>query len=326
MLLLRQPQTPPDPAVPRVVMIGNFDGFHRGHQSVAQAALEVADGCNGVVWLLTFDPHPRAFFSPTDTHSALASPAVEARLAEALGLAGIYTMTFDKALASQTPEAFISDNIVARLQADCVVVGHDFRFGQGRTGSAATLREHGGFRVVEVEAFTDEGGQTVSSTRIRSLLAKGHLIEANGILGHRYFVIGIVEHGEKRGRELGYPTANIALDARSALAHGIYATTIKIGDAVYPSVASYGRRPTFGDKPPLLEVHLFDFSGDLYGQQVEVAFHSYLRPELKFDGVDALIAQMDKDSVQARAVLGSAQPLSPLDQALGLVHANVMAA
>jgi riboflavin kinase/FMN adenylyltransferase len=325
-LLLRQPQTPPDPAVPRVVMIGNFDGFHRGHQSVAQAALEVADGCNGVVWLLTFDPHPRAFFSPTDTHSALASPAVEARLAEALGLAGIYTMTFDKALASQTPEAFISDNIVARLQADCVVVGHDFRFGQGRTGSAATLREHGGFRVVEVEAFTDEGGQTVSSTRIRSLLAKGHLIEANGILGHRYFVIGIVEHGEKRGRELGYPTANIALDARSALAHGIYATTIKIGDAVYPSVASYGRRPTFGDKPPLLEVHLFDFSGDLYGQQVEVAFHSYLRPELKFDGVDALIAQMDKDSVQARAVLGSAQPLSPLDQALGLVHANVMAA
>jgi riboflavin kinase/FMN adenylyltransferase len=307
-------------------MIGNFDGFHRGHQSVAQAALEVADGCNGVVWLLTFDPHPRAFFSPTGTHSALASPAVEARLAQALGLAGIYTMTFDKALSSQTPKAFIADNIVARLQADCVVVGHDFRFGQGRAGSAETLREHGGFRVVEVEAFADEGGQTVSSTRIRSLLSKGHLNEANGILGHRYFVIGTVEHGEKRGRELGYPTANITLDAGSALAHGIYATTVKVGDTVYPSVASYGRRPTFGDKPPLLEVHLFDYSGDLYGQQVEVAFHSYLRPELKFDGVDALIAQMDKDSEQARAALASAQPLSPLDQALGLVHANVMAA
>lgn len=326
MLLLRQPQTPPDPAVPRVVMIGNFDGFHRGHQAVAQAALNVADSSNGVVWLLTFDPHPRAFFSPTGTHNALASPAVEARLAEAIGLAGIYTMNFDKALSSQTPQAFIADNIVARMQADCVVVGHDFRFGQGRAGSAETLREHGGFRVVEVDAFADEGGQTVSSTRIRSLLSKGHLAEANGILGHRYFVIGTVEHGEKRGRELGYPTANIALDAGSALAHGIYATTVKVGETVYPSVASYGRRPTFGDKPPLLEVHLFDYSGDLYGQQLEVAFHSYLRPELKFDGVDALIAQMDKDSEMARAALASAQPLSPLDQALGLVHANVLAA
>lgn len=326
MLLLRQPQTPPDPAVPRVVMIGNFDGFHRGHQAVAQAALNVADSSNGVVWLLTFDPHPRAFFSPTGTHNALASPAVEARLAEAIGLAGIYTMNFDKALSSQTPQAFIADNIVARMQADCVVVGHDFRFGQGRAGSAETLREHGGFRVVEVDAFADEGGQTVSSTRIRSLLSKGHLAEANGILGHRYFVIGTVEHGEKRGRELGYPTANIALDAGSALAHGIYATTVKVGETVYPSVASYGRRPTFGDKPPLLEVHLFDYSGDLYGQQLEVAFHSYLRPELKFDDVDTLIAQMDKDSEMARAALASAQPLSQLDQALGLVHANVLAA
>ncbi|WP_375571179.1 bifunctional riboflavin kinase/FAD synthetase [Ahrensia marina] len=326
MLLLRQPQTPPDPAVPRVVMIGNFDGFHRGHQAVAQAALNVADSSNGVVWLLTFDPHPRAFFSPTGAHNALASPAVEARLAAAIGLAGIYTMNFDKALSSQTPQAFIADNIVARMQADCVVVGHDFRFGQGRAGSAETLREHGGFRVVEVDAFADEGGQTVSSTRIRSLLSKGHLAEANGILGHRYFVIGTVEHGEKRGRELGYPTANIALDAGSALAHGIYATTVKVGETVYPSVASYGRRPTFGDKPPLLEVHLFDYSGDLYGQQLEVAFHSYLRPELKFDGVDALIAQMDKDSEMARAALASAQPLSQLDQALGLVHANVLAA
>jgi len=325
-LLLRQPQTPPDPAVPRVVMIGNFDGFHRGHQAVAQAALNVADSSNGVVWLLTFDPHPRAFFSPTGTHNALSSPAVEARLAEAIGLAGIYTMNFDKALSSQTPPAFIADNIVARMQADCVVVGHDFRFGQGRAGSAETLREHGGFRVVEVDAFADEGGQTVSSTRIRGLLSKGHLAEANGILGHRYFVIGTVEHGEKRGRELGYPTANIALDAGSALAHGIYATTVKVGETVYPSVASYGRRPTFGDKPPLLEVHLFDFSGDLYGRQLEVAFHSYLRPELKFDGVDALIAQMDKDSEMARAALASAQPLSPLDQALGLVHVNVLAA
>lgn len=328
MHLMRQPETPPYPTTPRVVMIGNFDGFHRGHQSVAQAALDHARTEGGEVWLLTFDPHPRVFFSASQapSHAALSSRAVEARLADALGLAGVYTLTFDRALSSQTPQQFIADNIVARCQATCVVVGHDFRFGKARAGDADTLRAHGGFRVVEVDAFADEGGQTVSSTRIRGLLSKGHLNEANALLGHRYFIVGEVEHGEKRGRELGYPTANISLDAGSALAHGIYATTIKVGDVVHPSVASYGRRPTFGDKPPLLEVHLFDFAGDLYGQQVEVAFHSFLRPELKFDGVEALITQMDTDSVQARAALASAQPLSPLDLALGLVHATQHAA
>ncbi|MFK7791566.1 MAG: bifunctional riboflavin kinase/FAD synthetase [Devosiaceae bacterium] len=322
MLRLAQPDNPPDPTAPRVVMIGNFDGFHRGHQSVAQAALEVAQAQGGEVWLLTFDPHPRAFFSAS--HNALSSSDVEARLVQALGLNGIYTLTFDKALSSQSPQQFIADNIVARMQASCVVVGHDFRFGKGRAGDASVLRDHGGFRVVEVDAFADEGGQTVSSTRIRAALSKGHLHEANALLGHRYFVMGEVEHGEKRGRELGYPTANIALDAGNALAHGIYATTIKVGGSVYPSVASFGRRPTFGDKPPLLEVHLFDYSGDLYGQQVEVAFHSYLRPELKFDGVEPLIAQMDQDSVQAHAALAAAQPLSPLDLELGLVRANAV--
>ncbi len=326
MLRLRQPATPPDPICFRAVMIGNFDGFHRGHQSVAEAALEVAGLNHGEVWLLTFDPHPRAFFSPAGSHNLLASPDVEARLAEALGLSGIFTLDFNKALSGQSPETFIADNIVARMQASCVVVGHDFRFGKGRAGDVDVLRAHGGFRVVEVPAFADEGGQTVSSTRIRALLGKGHLAEANALLGHRYFVIGTVEHGEKRGRELGYPTANIPLDTGHALAHGIYATTIKVGDLIYPSVSSYGRRPTFGDKPPLLEVHLFDYAGDLYGQQVEVAFHAYLRPELKFDGVDPLIAQMGKDSQEARAALSAARPLSPLDLSLGLVHATVVPA
>ncbi len=326
MHLLRHPDLPPNPDRPRVVMIGNFDGFHRGHQSVAQAALTVAEECDGEVWLLTFDPHPRAYFAPSGTHTALATPQVEARLAEALGLSGVLTLTFDAALAGQSAQDFVADIIIATMQADCVVVGHDFRFGKGRAGSAQSLRDHGSFRVVEVDAFADEGGHTISSTRIRGLLSGAQLAEANGLLGHRYFVIGTVEHGEKRGRELGYPTANIALKEDMALAHGIYATTIKVGDAVYASVSSYGRRPTFGDKPPLLEVHVFDFNGDLYGQQVEVAFHSYLRPELKFEGVDELIEQMDKDSAEARAALAAAQPLSKLDLDLGLVHATQAAA
>ena len=207
-----------------------------------------------------------------------------------------------------------------------MVVGHDLRFGKARAGSATSLAAHGGFDVVEVPAFLDEGGQTISSTRIRALLSNGHLHEANGLLGHRYFIIGTVDHGEKRGRELGYPTANISLGARSTLAHGIYATTIKVAGTVYPAVASYGRRPTFGEKPPLLEVHLFDFAGDLYGAQVEVAFHAYLRPERKFDSAQALIAQMDLDSAEARAALAASVPLSPLDAALGLVRPTMLAA
>lgn len=303
-------------------MIGNFDGFHRGHQAVADAALRYAEAAGGDVWLLTFDPHPKRYFAPDAPHNPLSSAQVEIRLAKALGLAGIFTMRFDRAVAEQIPEDFIADMLVAKLQADCVVVGHDFRFGKNRAGDVAVLREHGGFKVIEVDAFADEGGQTVSSTRIRGLLSAGQLNEANGLLGYRYFVQGEVEHGEKRGRELGYPTANISLDPGNSLAHGIYATTIKVGDGVHASVASYGRRPTFGNRPPLLEVFLFDFEGDLYGQQVEVAFHSYLRPELKFDGIEPLIAQMDKDSAEARAALASSQPLSGLDLALGLVRAT----
>ncbi|MGD1886084.1 MAG: bifunctional riboflavin kinase/FAD synthetase [Cohaesibacteraceae bacterium] len=317
---------PPAPERPRIVMIGNFDGFHRGHQSVAEAALELAAQRDGEVWVLTFDPHPKLYFAPDRPLNLLASDHVEARIAEAMGLSGVMTMLFNQDLATQSPDTFIADTLVARMQADGVVVGHDFRFGQGRAGSPDTLRAHGGFQVVEVQPFADEGGETISSTRIRACLSAGEMVQANGLLGHRYFVHGIVEHGEKRGRQLGYPTANIALDASSALAHGIYATTIKVGETVYPSVSNYGRRPTFGNKPPLLEVHLFDFSGDLYGQEVEVAFHAFLRPEMKFDGPEALVAQMDRDSAEARAALAAAQPLSPLDHALGLVHATAVAA
>lgn len=309
-----------------MALIGNFDGFHRGHQAVVKEAQEAAIGIGGTVWLLTFDPHPRRFFAPDAPHSVLADQQVELRLAKALGLEGHKTVLFDRALAAQRPQEFIDTYIVGAIQASAVVVGHDFRFGQGRKGSAETLRADGRFSVSEVEPFVDEGGQTISSSRIRGLLRDGSLAEANGLLGYRYFVGGTVEHGEKRGRQLGYPTANIALPETSPLKHGIYATTIKVGDTVYLSVANYGQRPTFGDKPPLLEVHLFDFSGDLYGQDVEVAFHSHLRGELKFDGVDALIDQMDTDSAQARAALAAAQPLSALDLELGLVHATAAAA
>lgn len=326
MLDLRHPHRPPAPQRPRVVVVGNFDGFHRGHQLVIDAARALAAERSGETWLLTFDPHPRRFFAPDAPLAMLAAPQVEHRLAQALGLAGVYTLAFDATIAGMSPQAFIDTWLVDALGASAVVVGHDFRFGKGRAGGADTLREDGRFTVEAVPAFADEGGAVISSTRIRMALAAGELAEANGLLGYRYFVTGTVEHGEKRGRELGYPTANIARPASCPLAHGIYATTIRIGDTVHASVSSYGRRPTFGDKAPLLEVHLFDFSGDLYGQEVEVAFHGYLRPERKFDGVEALIAQMDIDSAEARAALAAARPLSALDLALGLVHPTTAAA
>lgn len=324
LLVLRPPQRLPTPRASRAVVIGNFDGFHRGHQAVIEAAS--AGAPEREVWLLTFDPHPRRFFAPHLSHNELAGPQVGQRLASALGLTGTYTLTFDGELAGQSAQDFIAHWLVETMQPTTVVVGHDFRFGKGRQGDAAMLRAAGGFDVIEVPAFADEGGQIISSSRIRAALAQRELALANGLLGHRYFIAGTVEHGERRGRQLGYPTANITLPAGNPLAHGIYATTIRIGDRVHASVASYGRRPTFGDKPPLLEVHVFDFCGDLYGQSVEVAFHSFLRVELKFEGVEALIAQMDLDSFQARAALASAQPLSPLDLALGLVQPSALPA
>jgi riboflavin kinase/FMN adenylyltransferase len=199
------------------------------------------------------------------------------------------------------------------------VTGYDFHFGRGRRGTPEFLVAAGaadGFGVTIVSAETDEGGKAVSSSRIRAALAEGDVTLANALLGYRWFFSAEVRHGDKRGRELGYPTANLALPAEVTLAHGIYAVRVRVDGAVHDGVASFGRRPTFDNGAPLFEVNLFDFSGDLYGRKLEVMLAGYLRGEARFDSAEALVAQMDRDAAEARALLASLTPLGDLDLAL----------
>lgn len=303
-----------------VVAIGNFDGVHRGHQVVLERAREQAGGSGRPAFALTFEPHPRTVFRPETPVFRLTPPEPKAALVRALGLDGIVVVPFDRTFAGIAAEAFVDEVLVGRLGIAGAVVGWDFHFGKGRAGSPAFLAEAGGargFAVEVVEAMTDEGGEPVSSSRIRAALESGDLGLANGLLGYRWFVEGEIVHGEKRGRELGYPTANMRLGADCRLRHGIYAVLFDVDGERHAAVASYGRRPQFDNGAPLLETHLFDFAGDLYGKTVRVTFLSWLRPELRFEGVAALIAQMDRDSAEARAVAAALGPGTALDRALG---------
>jgi riboflavin kinase/FMN adenylyltransferase len=235
------------------------------------------------------------------------------RLLAATGLDGALVLTFDAALAELSPEDFIAGILVGRLALAGATIGFDFRYGKDRGGSPTLLAAEGqrfGFSVEIVSPLEDEG-RPVSSSAIRTALASGRVVEAGELLGYPWFVSGRVVHGDKRGRELGYPTANLRLKPHCGLKQGIYAVRIGIEGRVYEGVASFGRRPTFDDGPPLLEVHLFDFSGDLYGAQVDVAFIGWIRSELKFDAVTDLIRRMDEDARQARAILARAAGVFP---------------
>jgi len=293
------------------VAIGNFDGVHRGHQAVLAAAMAGP----GPVTALTFEPHPRAYFSGAPVFR-LTPPAEKARLIAALGLAGMVVAPFDAALAALTADAFIDEVLVGALGARHVAVGHDFKFGAKRSGSAARLAADPRFSVTVVEAFSDGDAAVVSSSRIRSLLADGAPDRAAALLGYRYTVTSPIVHGQKRGREMGYPTANQSLPPETTLRHGIYAVRILIDGTWRDGVASYGRRPTFDNGAPLLETFVFDYAGDLYGRDLPVTLVAFLRPEMKFDGMEPLIAQMDEDSRNARAALAGLAPLSPLDRAI----------
>lgn len=305
-----------------VVAIGNFDGLHRGHQAVIAAALEHAHppgGARRPAILVTFEPHPRAFFRPEAPIWRLTPAAVKARLARALGLDAILVVPFTAAFAAEDPETFVAGDLVGRLGIRAVGVGYDFHFGKNRAGSPAYLKEAGrrlGFEVALVPAFQDEGGETISSSRVRDALADGDLGLAHGLLGWRWFFEGDVVPGDQRGRTIGYPTANVRLPENTRLRHGIYAVTVDVDGRRHQGVASWGRRPTFDDGAPVFETFVFDFAGDLYGRTLRVTPVSYLRPEAKFESVSALVAQMDRDSAEARAVLAALGPGSALDRAL----------
>ena len=291
-----------------VLAIGNFDGVHRGHQAVVAAAIGRGRQLGRPVAALTFEPHPRSYFRPDEPLFRLTDAATKLRLLAHMGLDGAIVLAFDQRLADMPAEDFVQHMLVERLAIAGATVGFDFHFGRARRGSPAFLAEAGvraGFPVDIIMPLEDEG-RPVSSSGIRAALAEGRVVEAAELLGHPWFVSGTVEHGEKRGRELGFPTANLRLDAGCGLRHGIYAVRIGLAGRQHDAVASFGRRPTFDNGAPLLEVFVFDFAGDLYGQALDVAFVGWIRPELRFDGIDALVARMHEDSRLARETLGRA--------------------
>ncbi|SJZ96678.1 bifunctional riboflavin kinase/FAD synthetase [Consotaella salsifontis] len=303
-----------------VVAIGNFDGVHRGHQAVLRQARAMAGALDAPLLCLTFEPHPRTVFNPSHPVVRLTPAPMKARLLAGLGFDAVVEQPFDREFAALSAGDFVERILVTALGARHVVVGFDFRFGAKRAGTPALLAERGrerGFGVTAIEAFSDEDGEVVSSSRIRDHLAGGEVVEAAGLLGYHWTVEGTVVGGQKLGRQLGFPTANMELEAEDILAHGVYAVRFRRADGtLHDGVASYGRRPTFDNGAPLFETYLFDFSGDLYGETAEVSLFSYLRSEQKFAGVADLIAQMERDAAEARAVLAGAKPFSPLDMAI----------
>jgi riboflavin kinase / FMN adenylyltransferase len=296
-----------------VVALGNFDGVHLGHRAVIDAALEMGQRHGHPAYAVTFEPHPRTFFSPNTPQFKLTNLNDKLRLLAATGLAGAVVMTFDAGRAATPAMDFINHDLIGRLGISGISVGFDFHFGKGRSGSPDLLVREGSRLGLEVhvQPHLDVDGRAVSSTAIRNALGQGELDEATALLGYPWFVSGEVIHGEKRGRDLGYPTANIRLDPACGLRHGIYAVRVGRGSERFEGVASFGTRPTFDNGAPLLEVFLFDFKGDLYGSRLDVAFIAYLREELKFEGIDALIRQMDDDSARARAALAQAPEAFP---------------
>ncbi len=296
----------PHPALAgAVVAIGNFDGVHRGHRAVIAAAQQRAALLGRPAVALTFEPHPRRFLRPREPLFRLTDERAKLRLFASTGLAGAVVLKFDAALAEPKPEDFINDILLRRLGITGAAVGFDFRFGHQRAGTPDLLAAEGASRnfTVDIVPAVEVDGERISSGIIREALAAGRIEHANQLLGYPWFVSGEVVHGDKRGRELGYPTANMRLDSACGLRHGIYAVRIGVGSKRYDGVASFGRRPMFDVGTVLLEAFLFDFSGDLYGQTIDVAFIDWIRPELVFDSIDGLIRRMDEDSRIAQATL-----------------------
>ena len=288
------------------VAMGNFDGVHLGHQLVI--GLVRRDAPLGIV---TFEPHPREFFSPGAAPFRLMNAEARANRLAKMGVERLFELPFDATMAGLSPEAFAREVLAEGLGVSHVVVGADFCFGAGRKGKAADLVAMGqemGFAVT-IADLVQHGSREISSTAIRQALAVGNPREAAAMLGHWHRIEGEVLHGEKRGRALGYPTANMSVGGLHLPKLGVYAVRVDVltgpHRGSYHGAGSLGVRPMFGSNQPNLESHLFDFDGDLYGQHLSIALVEYLRPELKFDGLPALIAQMGQDCGTARNLLAA---------------------
>lgn len=298
--------TDSDPVPPAwagaVAAIGNFDGAHRGHRALVEATLEAARPAGTPALVLTFEPHPRRVFRPDDPPFLLTTLEEKARLLAELGIDGVAAITFDRALTALSPDAFADKVLRQRLALSHIVIGEDFRFGHDRAGDAATL-EALGFAVTVVPPVRDATGHPYSSTRARQDLIEGRPRAAAEILGRPFAVTAMVEEGDRRGRTIGFPTANLRLGPLVAPARGVYAVRSAWAGGEADGVANFGRRPTVNDRGDLLEVHLFDVSPDLYGRSLRVELIEFIRPERRFDGLAALQAQIARDRDQARTIL-----------------------
>jgi len=289
-----------------VLALGNFDGFHLGHQAVVSRAIALGFHLRKPVIVATFDPHPVRHFKPNVPPFRLTTLDQRERLFAHAGADAMLVFRFGAELAAMDAEEFVADVLVKRLGAAGVVTGDDFSFGKGRSGDVALLRSLGLLHGIAAEAVPQVvlDGERISSGRIREALVAGDSGKATHMLSRDYAIEGVVQPGDRRGRELGYPTANLELGDYQRPKYGIYAVRVTLEDGrEVPGVASLGVRPTFEPPRELLEAHLFGFDGDLYGQRIEVGLHAFIREEKKFETLDHLVAHMREDEVKARKLL-----------------------
>lgn len=294
------------------IALGNFDGLHAGHRAVIESAREAAGRLGVKLGVATFEPPPRRYFQPDAPPFRLMTAQRRQITLDAIGVDEVHLLRFDAVMAAMTDRAFCQRVIIDEVHALSVSVGFDFRFGKGRMGDCESLKRMGGELGFEVKVVAEvkDGEEKVSSSRIREAIERGDMVRARKGLGMPWTVDAIVEHGEKRGRTLGFPTANMQLGEIVHPAHGIYAVWAREdGDTPWwPGVASFGRTPTTGIRDPLLEVVVFDHKPDLYGKRLHVAFEKFIRPERTFGGLDELVTAMKQDEADARAILAGASP------------------
>ncbi|MDQ0108552.1 riboflavin kinase/FMN adenylyltransferase [Chitinophaga terrae (ex Kim and Jung 2007)] len=293
-----------------IITIGTFDGVHAGHRFIIEQLQQAAKECHGETVIITFDPHPREVLQPqSNTLRLLTTLPEKIALLEKEGIDHLVVVPFTKAFSEMSAISYLEDFLIQRFRPHTIIIGYDHRFGHNREGGLELLeaeQQQYGFQLIEIPKQVVHD-LTVSSTKIRNSLNEGAVQLANELLGYTYFLTGTVCHGDKMGRQLGYPTANLQLaDSRKLIpAEGIYAVRASInGQAPLPAVMSIGNRPTFNGTDLRLEVHIFDFNEDIYDQQVTVSFVDYIRPNRKFEKIEELVAQMDLDSAKAREILG----------------------
>ncbi|TWF37135.1 riboflavin kinase/FMN adenylyltransferase [Chitinophaga polysaccharea] len=293
-----------------VITIGTFDGVHAGHRFIIQQLEQAARDCEGETVIITFDPHPREVLLPQPGNIRLLTTLLEKiALLEHAGIDHLVVVPFTRSFSEMSARSYLEDFLVARFKPHTIIIGYDHRFGHNREGGLELLeaeQQQYGFKLIEIPQQVVHD-LTVSSTKIRRSLQEGNIRLANELLCYTYFLNGKVVHGDKMGRQLGYPTANLHLNDERKLipAEGIYAVQAQLGARIFPAVMSIGFRPTFNGTDLRLEVHIFDFHEDIYDRELTVYFVDYIRSNLKFDNIDALIVQMNKDSEQAREILAT---------------------